>query len=75
MKMTRHKGILVPATDKEWVDKELDKMRNQGIDPFTWLMDYFKSIRQKPKQERKKIADQMLADMKQREKLRQAKRN
>lgn len=75
MKMTRHKGILVPATNKEWVDREIAKMRSQGIDPFTWLMDYYKSIRQKPKQERKKIADQMIADLEQLEKLRQAKRN
>ena len=76
MKMTRHKGIPLPATNDEVTDKELAKLAKLGIDPFEWLKDYYRSlVKGKSKQERKKLADQMIAEMHEREKMRQAKRN
>lgn len=76
MKMTRHKGILVPATNKEMVDKKIAELVQQGRCPLAWLARYYRSLgRGKSKQERKKIADQLIAEMDERERLRNAKRN
>ena len=76
MKMTRHKGILVPASDKEIAEQKIAELVKQGRCPLAWLARYYRSLgRGKSKQERKKLADQMIAEMHEREKMRQAKRN
>ena len=76
MKIAIHKGIPLPATQKEMTDKALAKLAKQGIDPFEWLKDYYRSlVKGKSKQERKKLADQMIAEMHERECLRKLRRN